>query len=108
MSKAYDRVEWSFLATVMRKMEFHARWISLIMDAISTSRFAFIVNGIPQGEAVPSRGIRQECPLSRYLFLLCAEGLSARIKTEEVEGRLMGFLCNRGGPRISLLFFGRR
>lgn len=105
MSKACDRVEWYFLTVVMKKMGLGDRLISLVVDAITTSRFAFIVNRIPQGEVVPSRGIHQGCPLSPYLFLLCAEGLSARIKMEEFEGRLMGYSCSRGGPRISHLFF---
>ena len=36
MSKAYDRIEWSFLIEMMHVLGFQCRWISLIMKCITS------------------------------------------------------------------------
>jgi hypothetical protein len=86
MSKAYNRVEWSFLEVVMRKIEFPEVWITLIMGCVSSVSYAILVNGQLVGHIKPSKGIRQGDPLSPYLFLLCAEALSALLTCAEKNG----------------------
>ena len=44
-------------------------------------------------------------PLSPYLFLLCAEGLSALIQSAMDRSQMEGVKIYRGGPRLSHLFF---
>uniref|UniRef100_A0A803P614 Reverse transcriptase domain-containing protein n=1 Tax=Cannabis sativa TaxID=3483 RepID=A0A803P614_CANSA len=105
MSKAFDRVEWSFIQAVMRKMGFAEQWIQLIMICLSTNTFSFNVNGEVSGSLIPTRGLRQGCPLSPYLFLICSEGLSRLLQFEEQEGRLTGFKLTRNAAPISHLLF---
>ncbi|KAL5759510.1 hypothetical protein ACOSQ2_018348 [Xanthoceras sorbifolium] len=105
MSKAYDRVEWAFLRAVLEKMNFPCRLVGLILDCISTSSFSFVLNGKRMGCVIPSRGLRQGCPLSPFLFVLCAEAFSCLIKGTERIGRGLGFKCCRGSPVVSHLFF---
>uniref|UniRef100_A0A2N9GNM8 Reverse transcriptase domain-containing protein n=1 Tax=Fagus sylvatica TaxID=28930 RepID=A0A2N9GNM8_FAGSY len=105
MSKAYDRVEWAFLKAAMLKMGFAQRWVDLVMECVSTPTYSVLINGVPQGYIHPSRGVRQGDPLSPYIFLICAEGLSSLIRKAELAGLIHGISASRYGPKISHLFF---
>jgi hypothetical protein len=53
----------------------------------------------------PQRGLRQGDPLSPYLFIICAEGLSAMLQKAENEGKMEGIKICRGAPKVNHLFF---
>ena len=91
MSKAYDRVKWGFVMTMMKRLDFGAKLIDTVFRCISTPVFSVVINGKVGGWISPTRGLRQGCPLSPYLFLLCAEGFSALIRGQERLGILKGF-----------------
>jgi hypothetical protein len=53
----------------------------------------------------PSRGIRQGDPISPYLFLLAAEGLSCLLKSRIQSSNLSGITVAPSAPMVSHLLF---
>lgn len=89
----------------MRKMRFHKKWILLIMMCVPTVSYSVLINDEPREKIIPSRDLHQENPISLYLFLLCAKGLSAMMKSKEREGHIKGTAVSRGVLSISHLMF---
>jgi len=58
MSKAYDRVEWTFLEEIMRKLGFAEEWIRLLMTCVSSTSYSVLINGTPIGHISPTRRLR--------------------------------------------------
>lgn len=90
ISKAYDRVECVYSEAMMRMMRFYDKWISLTMMCMTSVTYLVLLNGEPKGKIIPSKGLRQGDPISPYLFLLYAEGLTAMLKREEAAGHIKG------------------
>ncbi|XP_026458732.1 uncharacterized protein LOC113359284 [Papaver somniferum] len=105
MSKAFDRVEWSFLLSIFRQLGFHADWITLIEQCISTSNISILINGSPSSTFSPTQGIRQGDPLSPYLFLFIMEAFSLLMKLNIDSGHLSGIKINRHCSSFNHLFF---
>ncbi|XP_023907624.1 uncharacterized protein LOC112019319 [Quercus suber] len=105
MSKVFDRVEWGCLRNIMLKMGFSERWVNIMMLCVTSVTYSIRLNGKPRGLITPTRGLRQGDPISPFLFLFCAEGLSALLNKAARNGEITGVAACPHGPRISHLFF---
>jgi hypothetical protein len=103
MHKAYDRVEWSFLRDMMIRLGFDQAWVNLIMSCVTSVNYRVWFNSDETEAFVPTRGIRQGDPLSPYLFLICAEGLSSLVAFEEMIGGIQGIKVCKKAPSVSHL-----
>jgi hypothetical protein len=105
MTKAYDRVKWSYLRAIMSQLGFNNQWVNLIMRCVDSVKLSVRINGHISEAFTPSRGIRQGDILSPYLFLLCAEGLSCLPKYLGPQFISKGIRVDIHAPWISHLLF---
>jgi len=58
LAKAFDRIEWNFIVTALKRQGFKEHFIDLIYNCISTTTLSVIINGEPTPSFHPQRGIR--------------------------------------------------
>jgi hypothetical protein len=105
LSKAYDRVDWNNLEGAMRRLGFQCKWIRWVMECVTTVQYSVRFNNVPLAQFKPSRSLRQGDPLSPYLFLFKADGLSKLLQHEVSRGSLSELRVCRSAPGISHLLF---
>uniref|UniRef100_A0A803PH38 Reverse transcriptase n=1 Tax=Cannabis sativa TaxID=3483 RepID=A0A803PH38_CANSA len=88
LSKAFDRIEWSYLCAMMIQIGFDDCWVELIKQCLVSVKYKVICGDYETN-----------------FFLICAEGLSAIIHRYEQRGWIHGFRVARGAPVVSYLFF---
>lgn len=105
MGEAYDRVEWGCVEKIMLKICFHTHWVEIMIRCVQFVTYAVKINGKPQGNITPIRGLCQRDLLPPYLFLLYFKGLLALLHRSAEQGALKGAATCARDPNIFHLFF---
>ncbi|XP_059070555.1 uncharacterized protein LOC131860194 [Cryptomeria japonica] len=90
VSKAYDRVIWTFLFSILEQFGFERGWLNCIKHYVSSICYSIIVNDSVCSFFHATNGLRQGDPLSPFLFVLMAEALGRNIKKLVVLGSWRG------------------
>lgn len=113
LSKAFDRMDWHYLRSILPLYGFPSKLVNWIMACVSSAEFSIVVNGRGDGYFRPKSGLRQGCALSPYLFILGMDLLSRGLDFMTHNGYLTGVKLAPTAPPLTnclyaddLLLFG--
>ena len=98
--KAFDRVEWPYLFSVLRRFGFGSKFISWVRLLYSAPLASVKTNNNISQPFALTRGTRQGCPLSPLLFALAIEPLSIALKSSTLFSGI-----NRGGTEHKVALY---
>eukprot|EP00253_Pinus_taeda_P016655 PITA_16655 len=105
MANAFDRVNHHFLREVLRKLGISNNFISIIMECNSHPWTAPLINGRPSSYFRSSRGLRQGCPISPFLYIIMEKTLSIHLEKLRKKKEITGISIERGIKEINHSLF---
>ena len=89
--KAFDYLEWNCIDKALEVFNFGTslrKWVKIFYNEITST---ILNRGYTGKSFTPTRGVRQGCPLSPYLFIIAVEILGIQIRNNsKIEGIKMG------------------
>nr|XP_025616746.1 uncharacterized protein LOC112709059 [Arachis hypogaea] len=103
--KAYDRIKWCFVDTILEKMGFRRTWRVWVRECVTSASVSILINGSPSKPFKMERGLRQGDPLSPCLFVLVVDVLNRMIEEAVRNRRISPLLVGRDKIVLSYLQF---
>jgi len=103
--KAYDSLNWKFLYYMLDILGFSSVWVNWIKACLESASVSVLVKGSPTEEFKPKRGLRQGDPLTPFLFLIVAEGLTGLMRKAKSSGIFKGVEVGSQKVQVDLLQF---
>ena len=99
MKRPFDSVEWHFIFSCLNKFGFKNDFTNWIKILYNQPKAAIKLNGYISEYFSLGRGIRQGCPVSAMLFILCTEILCRHFICDTT---VKGIVCKLDNERINV------
>jgi len=76
-------------------MGFGTTWIKWIKSFLKSSSISIVVNGSPTEQFQPTKRLRQDDPLTPFLFSIVAKGLAEVMRVTQQKGYYDGVKVGR-------------
>lgn len=105
VSKAFNKLGWSFPFRSLPVLNFHLRWIDLVGECICYAHVSILIIEKISSYFSPSCGLRQVDTISPFLFIIAEEFLSLNIAKLVAEGAIkLPFYFSNSLPICRLMF----
>lgn len=101
VNKAFDMLSWPFVRRAMKAVNMPPILINLIMECMKAGKVTVLINGQGSGFLTPTKGLRQGCPMSPYIFILAMEFLTKLFRLQQQNGHIMGLKIARSAPSLT-------
>lgn len=98
IGKAFDTLRWPFLFRAMKALNMPLPMIQIIHSCMKISKVTVLINGNGHGFITPTRGLRQGCPMSPYLFIIAMEFLTKLFQSNVQQGVIRGIRLAKTAP----------
>lgn len=105
VTKAFDRMDWSFLLAALDKMGLGGLLTQFLKSSFATASSSVLLNGIPSRKITLSRSVRQGCPCHPSCSSLLLTYWAPCCRRRRTKARSREFLSQESirGPYITSL-----
>ncbi|XP_059067565.1 uncharacterized protein LOC131858359 [Cryptomeria japonica] len=101
--KAYDRVEWDFIITMLEAFGFPSEFCTYVKVLLQDASAHIEVNGSLSSSIMLSRSIRQGCPLAPALFIIASDALFYLLRDNSLSPKVASTMNAEGHKLLMFL-----
>lgn len=105
LAKAFDWINWDYLFYLLPLYGFPMVFCQWVKACVTSTKFTILLNGSGDGFFKPTRGLRQGCALSPYLFIIAMDPLSRMLSASLNSGLIRGLRMARQSAPITCSLF---